>query len=116
MSDTWRIAINGQGVEITDDVRRLVEGDLRSVLEPHRGRIAFAHVRLWEPIDTDGPTTCYIRVDLRPWGGLALGATAPDLTKAIGRATERVGTAVRNQLAILGEGGSRASSSSWFRG
>jgi hypothetical protein len=110
----WRIAINGQGVTITDDVRRLIESDLRAALEPHGGRIAFAHVRLWEPVDSDGPTTCYIRVDLRPCGGLALGATASDLRKAVRRASERVGSAIGNRLAILGANGPRGSSS-WFR-
>jgi hypothetical protein len=95
----WRIAINGQGVRVTNDVRRLIEADLRSALEPYGGRVAFAHVRLWEPVENDGPTTCYIRVDLRPSGGLALGATASDLPNAVRRATERVGAAVADQLA-----------------
>jgi hypothetical protein len=94
-----RITINGQGVEITNDVRRLIERDLRAALEPYGGRIAFAHVRLWEPIDSVGPTTCHIRVDLKPSGGLALGTTAPDLAKAVRRASERVGAAVANRLA-----------------
>jgi hypothetical protein len=110
----WRIGINGQGVEITDPVRHMIETDLRAALEPHRSRIVFAHVRLWEPIDSDGPTTCYIRVDLRPCGGLALGATGPDLKEAVTRAAERVGTAVRNQLAVLGAN-APLGSSSWLR-
>lgn len=110
----WRIAINGQGVEVTSGVRRLIEGDLRAVLEPYGGRVAFAHVRLWEPIESGGPTTCYIRVDLRPSGGLALGATAPDLAKAVKRASERVGAAVGSQLARHGAADTRGSYS-WFR-
>ena len=93
-----RVTINGQGVEITDSVRRLIETDLGAVLAPHRGRLAFVHVRLWKPLDSDGPTTCYIRVDLKPSGGLALGATAPDLVKAVRKASARVGAAVENQL------------------
>jgi ribosome-associated translation inhibitor RaiA len=93
-----RITINGQGVEITDSVRRLIESDLGAVLEPHGGRVAFAHVRVWEPPDSDGPTTCYIRVDLKPSGCLALGATAPDLTKAVRQASERLRAAVENKL------------------
>ena len=110
-----RITINGQGVEITNDVRQLIENNLRAVLEPYGGRIAFAHVRLWEPIDSVGPTTCHIRVDLKPSGGLALGATAPDLAKAVRRASERVGAAVENQLACRTAAGA-SRSTAWFRG
>jgi hypothetical protein len=94
-----RITINAQGVEITDSVRRLIERDLGAVLEPHGSRVASAHVRLWEGVATDGPTTCYIRVDLNPSGGLGLGATEPDLMRAVRNASERVGRAVKNHLA-----------------
>ena len=93
------ITINAQGVEITDSGRRLIESDLGAVLEPHGGGIASAHVRLWQGLDIEGPTTCYIRVDLTPSGDVGLGATAPDLTKAVRTASERVGMAVRNELA-----------------
>ena len=95
----WRIAICGQGVEINNGVRQLVHGSLRAVLKPYGCRVAFAHVRLWESIDRDGPTTCHIRVDLSPSGGLALGATAPNLAKAVKWAAERVAAAVGSQLA-----------------
>lgn len=95
----WRIAIHGQGVEITNGVRRLVDGSLRALLKPYGCRVAFAHVRLWESIDRDGPTICHIRVDLSPSGGLALGATAPNLAKAVKWAAERVAAAVGSQLA-----------------
>jgi hypothetical protein len=110
----WQIGINGQGVEITSEVRRLVEGELRAVLQPCSGRVGFAHVRLWEPIQGDGPTTCYIRVDLRPSGGVALGATAADVANAVRRASERVGIATQNQLARSGGTPSRGSYS-WFQ-
>jgi sigma 54 modulation/S30EA-like ribosomal protein len=110
----WRIAINGQGVEVTNEVRQLLECELRSALEPYGGRVAFAHVRLWEPAESAGPTTCYIRVDLHPTGGLALGAVAPDLTKAVRLASERVGAAVRRQLAHRDSAQTRGSYS-WFR-
>ncbi len=94
-----QIMINAQGVEITDSVRDLVERDLGAVLERHGSRVASAHVRLWKGADIAGPTTCYIRVDLNPNGGLGLGATEPDLTRAVSNASERVGRALTNQLA-----------------
>ena len=110
-----RITINGQGVEVTDSVRRLIEADLRAVLAPHGGRFALAHVRLWEPLDSDGPTTCYIRVDLKPNGGLALGATAPDLTRAVRQASERLRAAIESKLRCA-TATEASGSSSWFRG
>jgi hypothetical protein len=76
--------------------------------------VTFAHVRLWEPADGDGLTTCYIRVDLRPGGGVALGVTAQDLAKAVRLASDRVGTAVENQLARAAAA-SNHGSYSWFR-
>jgi hypothetical protein len=110
----WRIDINGQGVEITNGLRCLVEDDLRAVLQPYGSRVAFAHVRLWEPIAGDGPATCYIRVDLRPSGGVALGATAEDVPKAVRQASARIGTAIQDQLARPA-GVPGAGSYSWFR-
>ena len=94
-----RITINAQGVEFTESVRRLVESDLGAVLAAHGRRVAFAHVRLWKGLDDEGPTTCYIRVDLNPSGGLGLGATEPDVTRAVRKAAERIGRAVESQLA-----------------
>lgn len=93
------IKINAQGFEITDSMRRLIESDLGAVLERHGKAVASAHVRLWQGVDTTGPTTCYIRVDLNPSGGLGLGATEPDLTRAVRNASARVGRAVKDQLA-----------------
>jgi hypothetical protein len=112
VGDMCRITINAQGVEVTDSVRRLIEGDLGAVLEPHGVRVAFAHVRLWEGVDAGGPTTCYIRVDLNPSGGLGLGVTEPGLTEAVRRASERVGTAVKRELADP----TRPAVSWWSRG
>ena len=93
------ITIHAQGMEVTDSVRQLVERDLGAVLEPHGNRVASAHVRLWEGVDTAGPTTCFIRVDLNPSGGLGLGVTAPDVTRAVRNASARVGRAVTDRLA-----------------
>ena len=106
-----RITINAQGVEVDESVRRLVEGSVRAVLEPHGIRVASAHVRLWEGA-SQGPTTCYIRVDLNPSGGLGRGVTEPDLTKAVRRASERVGTAVQRELAFP----TRPAAPRWSRG
>jgi hypothetical protein len=101
-STGWRIAIHGQGVEVTARIRRLVDGTLRALLEPYGCRVVFAHVRLWASSDRAGSTTCYVRVDLNPSGGLALGATAPTLAEAVKRASERVEAAVGSQLACQG--------------
>jgi hypothetical protein len=94
-----RITIHAQGVEITDSTRRMIERDLGAVLDEHGRRVAFAHVRLWKGVDVEGPTTCYIRVDLNPSGGLGLGATEPDLTTAVRNTSQRIGRAVGTELA-----------------
>ena len=106
-----QITIHAQGVEITESVRRLIESDLGAVLEPHGDGVASAHVRLWEGVDSEGPTTCYIRVDLNPSGGLGLGATEPGVMRAVRKAAERVGRAVKNHLAYP-----TTTAASWWSG
>ena len=107
----FRVAIHGQGVQIVDELRRLVEGRLWTGLEAHAGRIVVAHVRLWVPTDADGPVICHVRVELRPSGGLALGETGFDLDTAVARATERVRAALGAQLTRPGSAPTQA----WFR-
>ena len=107
----FRVAIHGQGVEIADEVRTLVEERLRRDLRAFAGRIVVAHVRLWAPTDGNAPVICHVRVELRPSGGLALGETGSNLTMAVGRATERMKTALGSQLARQGVTVSQA----WFR-
>jgi ribosome-associated translation inhibitor RaiA len=107
----FRVAIHGQGVEIGDEVRSLVEERLRTDLRAFAGRIVVAHVRLWSPTDGTAPVICHVRVELRPSGGLALGETGGDLTMAVDRATERMKTALGAQLARPGATVSQA----WLR-
>src|SRR5688572_11820862 len=45
----FRVVIHGQGVEVVDDLRGLIERRLRRDLLPFAGRIVVAHVRLWVP-------------------------------------------------------------------
>lgn len=107
----FRVAIHGQGVEVVDELRELVEARLLRDLRPYAGRIIAAHVRLWVPTEGDGPAICHVRVELRPSGGLALGETGSSLATAIGRATERMGMALGAQLARPGAAASQA----WLR-
>jgi ribosome-associated translation inhibitor RaiA len=107
----FRVAIHGQGVEIADEVRSLVEERLRRDLRAFAGRIVVAHVRLWTPTDGNAPVICHVRVELRPSGGLALGETGANLTMAVDRATERMKTALGSQLARQGATVSQA----WLR-
>lgn len=100
--EAFRVAVHGQGVEIADDVRSLVEERLRRDLRAFAGRIVVAHVRLWAPTDGLAPVICHVRVELRPSGGLALGETGSNLTMAVDRATGRMKTALGSQLARPG--------------
>ena len=95
----FRVAINGQGLEIDADLRVLVEHCLRAGLRPHGRRIVAAHVRLWAAPGGDGPAICHVGVELRPSGGLALGETGSNVASAVGRATERLEAALRARLA-----------------
>jgi ribosome-associated translation inhibitor RaiA len=108
---SFRIAMHGQGVEIADEVRSLVEDRLRRDLRAFAGRIVVAHVRLWAPTDGNAPVTCHVRIELRPSGGLALGETGSNLTMAVDRASERMKTALGSQLARQGAAVSQA----WLR-
>ncbi len=108
----FRVAINGQGVQLVDELlRRLVEERLWTELRAHARKIVVAHVRLWVPMDADGPVICHVRVELRPSGGLALGETGSDLGTAVARAAERMRVALGAQLA----GAESSTSQAWFR-
>ena len=107
----FRVAIHGQGVEVVDELRDLVEDRLVRDLRPYARRIIATHVRLWVPMEGDGPAICHVRVELRPSGGLALGETGSSLATAIGRATARMGSALGAQLARPGAAASQA----WLR-
>jgi hypothetical protein len=105
------VAIHGQGVEISEEVKSLVGDRLRRDLRAFAGRIIVARVRLWSPPDGNAPVTCQVRVELRPSGGLALGETCSSLPTAVERATGRMKAALRAQLASPGA----ALSHAWLR-
>jgi ribosome-associated translation inhibitor RaiA len=98
----FRVAIHGQGIEIADPVRSLVEDRVRRALRAFAGRIAGAQVRLWSPMEGNAPVVCHVRVELRPRGGLALGETGPDLAMAVNRAARRLSAALQARLARPG--------------
>jgi hypothetical protein len=108
---SFRVAIHGQGLEIDDAVRDLVEHCLWAGLRPHMRRIVAAHVRLWAAPAGDGPAICHVGVELRPSGGLALGETGSNVASAVGRATERLEAALGAQLARQGAAPTQA----WLR-
>ena len=95
----FRIVLHNQGVKLTRALGDAVQERLRRDLRPYAGRIVVAHVRLWMPSDADGPAVCHVRVELRPSGGLALGETGSDAAAAVERASLRMASALRAQLA-----------------
>jgi ribosome-associated translation inhibitor RaiA len=107
----FRVAVHGQGVQVVDELRHLVEKRLRTDLRSYARRIVVAHVRLWVPTEADNPAICHVRVELRPSGGLALGETGSDLRTAVARAVERMRIALGAQLARPGSAASQA----WLR-
>ena len=107
----FRVAVHGQGLDVAEETRRLVEERLRTDLGAYRERIVAAQVRLRTPSHGNAPVTCNVRVDLRPGGGLALGETGSDVTMALGRASVRMKTALGARLACAGANLSHA----WLR-
>jgi hypothetical protein len=105
------VAIHGQGVDISEEVKCLVGDRLRRDLRAFAGRIIVARVRLWSPPDANAPVTCQVRVELRPSGGLALGETCSSLATALDRATRRMKAALAAQLPSPGE----ALAHAWLR-
>ena len=91
----WRTTIHSHGLEVGTSLRTFVEDRLRGALGGLERRVAHVHVRLYGDLDDNGLSTCYVRADVPPSGGVALGEAATDIHVAVQRALERVGRSVR---------------------
>jgi hypothetical protein len=89
----WKTTIHASGVEVDDRLRASIDRQVRDALGGLRVRIGLVHVRLYW--DETGSHTCYIRVDVIPSGGMALGASASDLEGALAGAAARIGRGLR---------------------
>jgi hypothetical protein len=94
-----RLMVFGHNVEVTRDLRAYIDSQIEGALRPFGKRVGTVCVRLHQASDPAAPVSCYIRVDLNPSGGLALGEFAPGARQAVAAATRRVGAAVGQEIA-----------------
>lgn len=94
----WKTTMHSQAVELDGPLRTSIEQHMLRALAGLGPRIGHVHVRLYGEGGGAGVCTCYVRVDLLPGGGVALGETAGDPATAVARAVERIGIAVRKRL------------------
>ena len=94
----WKTTVHSHGVDVDGQWRSSIEQQMRRALSGLDSRIGHVHVRLYGEAGGTGLHTCYIRVDMLPSGGVALGDTAPDLEGAVARAAARIGGAVRREI------------------
>ena len=94
-----RLMVFGHNVEVTRDLRAYIDSEVEGALRPFGKRVGTVCVRLHQASDPAAPVSCYIRVDLNPSGGLALGEFAPGTKQAVAAATRRIGGAVGREIA-----------------
>ncbi len=90
--------MHSQAVELDAPFRASIEQQLLRVLAGLGARVGHVHVRLYGEAGGESVCTCYVRVDLLPSGGVAVGETAGDPATAVARAVHRIGLAVRRRL------------------
>jgi hypothetical protein len=90
--------MHAQAVELDGPLRRSIEQQVLRALAGLGPPIGHVHVRLYGEAGGAGVCTCYVRVDLLPAGGIAVGETAGDLATAVARALDRIAVAVRKRL------------------
>ena len=93
-----RLMVFGHNVEVTRDLRAYIDSQLDGVLGPFGKRVGGVCVRLHQASDPAAAVSCYIRVDLNPRGGLALGEFGRGAKDAIAAAAGRIGAAVGREI------------------
>jgi hypothetical protein len=93
-----RLMVFGHNVEVTKELTAYIESHVDSALRPFGKRIGVVCVRLHQASDPHAQVSCYIRVDLIPSGGLALGEFAPAARQAIAVTTRRIAAAVGREI------------------
>jgi hypothetical protein len=93
-----RLMVHGHNLEMTRELHSYIQDVITATLAPFGRRIGVVCVRLYGATDPDARPSCYIRVDLHPSGGLALGESAPEPKQAILRAAQRIGVSVAREI------------------
>lgn len=87
-------------VDLVNALRAYVQRRLQFKLGPHAGRVRALKFRLTEQDGTSGNGTklCLLTAKLAPSGELTITETNADLYKAVGRAIERLKTALLRKI------------------
>jgi hypothetical protein len=93
-----RVLVFGHNVEVTADLRAYVDSEVKGALRHFGKCVGTVCVRLHQASDPGAPVSCYIRVDLNPSGGVALGEFAPGTKQAVAAAARRIGAAVDREI------------------
>ena len=94
----WKTTMHSHAMEVDGRLRTSIEQQMLHALGGLRQHIGHVHVRLYGETGGTSVCTCYVRVDFVPSGGVALGETANDPTRAVARTVARIGVAVRRHL------------------
>ena len=94
----WKTTMHSHAVKVDGQLRAWIEQQMLQALGGLGRRIGHVHVRLYGETGGTSLCTCYVRVEFVPTGGVALGETASDPTRAVARTMARIGVAVRRQL------------------
>ena len=95
-----KLELRTRQVDLVDALHGYVQRRLRFKLSRHAGRVRRLKLRLTEQNMAAGGTTklCVLAAELVPSGELLITETNTDLYTAIGRAIERLGSALHRKL------------------
>ena len=94
----WKTSLYTSGADLNARLRTAIERTVRAGLGGLEGDIGHVHVRVYGDVEP-GLHTCYVRVDVLPRGGIALGDTAAGIEEAVSRAVSRIAAALRGKRA-----------------
>jgi hypothetical protein len=84
------VSIHGHGVEITREIEERIQVLVPAALRSLEARVKAVCVRLHRGADPDASASCHISVDFDRGGGIAVGATAVEISSALVDAARRL--------------------------
>ena len=86
--------LHAHAIEVDSRLRTSIEQQMAEAVGEWGPRVGHVHVRLYGEVGEPTLCTCFVRVDLLPNGGVALGDSATDPARAIALTAARIGAAV----------------------
>ncbi len=94
----FKTTLHVHDIELDGRLRRSIEQQIAEAVGVWAPRVGHVHVRLYGEAGESTLCTCFVRVDLLPNGGVALGDSATDPARAIALTAARIGAAVRREM------------------